>query len=104
MRNNRPNINETDVIREYKEDKMSITMLSLKYKTSTNCIKDILITNNVEIRSKHENPNKNSEGKYSNPPEGFHYIACCKEDKKEFEDYTNKSGCLTNYIKNITKI
>lgn len=103
-------INESALIHDYINEAMGIEALCSKYKIGKLKAKDILKSNNIPIKprggAKKAKPLKVEHAsiqKYDSPPQGFHYIAICKEDKKEFDDYMNKSGCLTNYIKDVFK-
>ena len=104
-------IDESAIIYDYVNETMGIESICSKYKIGKLRVKGILKSNNIPIRPrggvKSNTPLKvenASTQKYDNPPLGFHYVAVCKEDKKEFEDYANKSGCLTNYIKDTFNI
>ena len=97
---NKNKINYQSVIDDYVKGE-SIEIISLKYKIAILTVKDILINNNIKIRTLEEQReviNSNFNEKYP-PKEGYHYIAKYKSNGKEFNDYKNLGGFLTSYIR-----
>lgn len=94
-------IEKQKICEEYKTS--TIEILSKQYKVSDKRIKTILKENGVIIRnpaaSNKEMSYENFAAKRFPPVEGFHYIAKSKKDDSVFNDYLNKSGALTNYLK-----
>lgn len=88
----------------------SIEEIAKKYNIGDRRIKKILIDNNVEIRNSHKKTISSDdyiEKNYSRFPfiDGEHYVAVLKDDQNIiFEDYLNKSGALTHYIKTALNI
>ena len=69
-------------------------------------VKEILSNNNIPLRARGELQIKErnfvvSDWKIEKYPagEGYHYVANAKDDSISFEDYNNKGGHLTSYIR-----
>lgn len=91
-----------DIIALYRNS--SIEDIATKYKISSLRVKSILINARAELHDPHKKIVSTDDYIEKNSARfpkinGYHYIAVCKFDQKEFEDYLNKSGCLTNHIK-----
>lgn len=88
---------KNEIIEDYLINGMSIEKLSLKYKMGKIKIKNILLENNIELKQ------RGGQQKYFEKP--FKYdinnkILKCKICGKEFNDIENKSGSITQHIKN----
>lgn len=92
------------ICEEYKTT--SIGNLGKKYGCDGRRIKKILIANGIEIHDSHKktiSTDSYIEDNLKRFPSinGKHYIAVNKKNSSiVFEDYLNKSGCMTAYIKN----
>ena len=91
-----------DIVQLYNTE--SIERIAKKYNIGDRRVRKILIDCGVSINNSHNKTKSTDdyiEKNISRFPnfEGYHYVARCKFDQKEFDDYLNKSGCLTNYIK-----
>lgn len=96
---------KTNICKEYLETNVGIEKLALKYHLGKKKIKDILFENNITIKNK---GGQNLKKQYTildykiekYPKEnGYHYIAKDKNSDFSTNDYMNKSGVLTSYIK-----
>ena len=88
---------------------VSIKEISIKYRIGERRVRKILLSNNIEIKNIHKKINSNDTYCEDNESrfqivEGKKYVAICTIDGKVFDDYLNKSGALTSYLKNIHKI
>lgn len=101
---NKYNLDSEVIINEYNSGE-GIEKLALKHHVGKIKIKNILIENGVELKKrgirKKEHDYVITNWEYQKYPnvEGYHYVAIFNEDGKEFNDYMNKAGCLTSYIK-----
>lgn len=91
-----------DIVELYKSQ--SIGSIAKKYNIGDRRVRKILVDFGVEIYDSHLKTKSSDDYIEKNNARfpvvsGHHYIAVSKFDQKEFEDYLNKSGCLTNYIK-----
>lgn len=95
-----------DIIRMYQSGEISSThRLAEKFKTSHKKISMILKDNNISINNrggqlKFDIPQQYSKLKEKKAKDGQIIIAICKKTQKEFYDYQNKSGTLTDHVKN----
>lgn len=84
---------------------ISIAKLGKKHGLTERRVRDILVNHNIKISDSHKKTVSNDtyiEDNLKRFPiiEGKKYIAVYKNDNSiKFDDYLNKSGCLTAYIK-----
>lgn len=104
----RKTFTENEICKKY--ETLSINAIAREYHISDKTVKEILLKNNVTLRNPQKKI-KNDGWDYSHelqkkypPKDGFHYVAISKDGKVIYEDYMNKSGVLTNYIKNNLNI
>ena len=96
---------KTNICKEYLETNVSIEKLGLKYHLGKKKIKDILFENNITIKNKGGQKLKKQytilDYKIEKYPKenGYYYIAKDKNSDFSTNDYMNKSGVLTSYIK-----
>jgi hypothetical protein len=96
---------KTNICKEYLETNVSIEKLGLKYHLGKKKIKDILFENNITIKNKGGQKLKKQytilDYKIEKYPKenGYHYVAKDKNSDFSTNDYMNKSGVLTSYIK-----
>lgn len=97
-------LNTSSIIEDYKNG-MGAEKIALKYHVGKKKINKILIENNIELKKrggqKKEKEYIISDWKIEKYPNenGYHYIAIHKTDGTIFNDYMNKGGFLTSYIK-----
>ena len=87
---------EEEIIKKYTTTTISLEELGKEYKMGKLKLKDILTKHNIPIRS------KGNQVKYSNKDVTTTiepHILSCKKCSKTFNDYENKSGAVTNHIK-----
>lgn len=84
---------------------IGIETISCRYHIGKLKVKEILKNNNVKLRDKNKPKNKQEFvindfriEKYVEE-EGFHYVAIAKDKSIKFNDYMNKGGFLTSFIK-----
>lgn len=85
--------------------KKSIEVLSKEYKVGSKRLKEILLSHNIPIINSHKKTvscDNYIEANITRFPhiEGCRYIAKLKNSNISFDDYLNKGGALTSYIKN----
>ena len=92
------------IIESYKTD--SLQKIADNLKTSKKKIKEELIKQNIELSDHRKREDKVSDFDYEDELakcypdiEGEHYVAIHKVDGKEFNDYLNKSGVLSVYLR-----
>jgi hypothetical protein len=106
---NKSILNFEDVLNDFNNG-MGVEKLALKYHVGKLKIKSLLLENGVEMKKRGGQKQNNNyivnDWKIEKYPseEGYHYIACFKDDGKEFNDYMNQAGFLTSYIKEKIKI
>jgi hypothetical protein len=86
----------------------SLQTIATELKTSKKKIKELLINEDVELSDHRKNDNKVSDFDYEAELskcypviDGEHYVAVSKNDGKRFNDYLNKSGVLSIYLRDI---
>lgn len=85
--------------------KMSIVKLGMKHGLTERRVRAILLNNNINIINPHKKTISTDtyiEDNLKRFPEvkGKHYVAIYKNNTNvRFDDYLNKSGCMTNFIK-----
>jgi len=93
-----------EIIRLYQSGEItSKDIIAKRFETSKRKIRELLAEHNV---GKVSNDNKKSYDdvliEYNNNlNDGYHYVAICNKTKKEFKDYSNISGSLSNHLKEI---
>jgi len=95
-----------EIIDEYKNTSHGIEVIALKFKTGKLKIKEILLNNNVPFKIKGNNNVGSTKSVDDNlnykkellPSEGKEYRAICKKTGKEYKDYLNQSGALSEHI------
>lgn len=92
----------SEICRLYKDN--SIAELSKMFSIGDRRVRSILIENGIEIRDTHVKTVSTDDYIEKNRErfpfvEGKHYVAVSKLNGDTFDDYLNKSGCLTNHIK-----
>lgn len=104
---NKIQLNKKQIVIDYVNNRISIHNLSKKYHIGKNKIRDILSENDIPIRKKGGQKNNTifvvkdwRIEKYPNI-EGFRYIAISKDGNFKTNDYKNKAGKLTGYIKSL---
>lgn len=97
------------IIKEYNNG-VGVEKLALKYHVGKLKIKSLLNDNGIVIKKRGGQKKENKYivsdwkiDKYTNE-EGYHYVAIHKTDGTIFNDYMNKGGFLTSYIKEKEKI
>ena len=92
------------IIESYKTD--SLQKIADNLKTSKKKIKEELIKQNIELSDHRKREDKVSDFDYEDELakcypdiEGEHYVAIHKVDGKEFNDYLNRSGVLSIYLR-----
>lgn len=89
------------ICEEYKTS--TIEDLAKKYRISDKRIKTILKENGVEIKNPFASQNEMSYDNFAAKRfphvDGFHYVAKSKKDGTIVKDYLNKSGSLSQYLK-----
>ena len=101
-----------DIVKLYVEQTEKIDSIATLYHVGKKKIEAVLEEKNIERRKLGEKNRKLKCGPvvaYKENPkyierDGFHFVAVSKLDGRKFNDYLNKSGCLTSYIRNIVKI
>lgn len=99
------------IISKYLDEKMTVDTIASKFHVGKKKIYKILKDNNIELRKKGELKKKldftiksyKNNVKYIEN-ENSHYIAVSKFDGNVFNDYMNRGGHLTSYIKNKLNI
>lgn len=87
---------ETEIIKRYSEGGISLESLCKEFKIGKLKLKKILMDNNIPINS------KGSQTKYTHnnvKPEIEPHSLECKKCHKRYNDYENKSGAITDHIK-----
>ena len=98
-------IDKKNICKEYINGS-SIKELYKKYNIGDRRVRKILIENNIEINNVHKITKSNDDyieknQSRFNEEDGYKYVAVLKTNKNIcFDDYLNKSGVLTSYIKN----
>lgn len=89
-------LEEQEIVSNYLNRPISIEKLASQYKIGKIKLKKILLKHNVEIKK------KGGQLKYDNVSSEVkdkEKILQCKKCLKEFNDYNNKSGSITNHLK-----
>ena len=94
------------IVETYKTTNIGIESLALQFKTGKLKIKDILIKHEIPFKVKGNlntgsTKSEDAKNKYKNkvlPKEGYTFLAICKKTGKEFKDYLNQSGALSEHI------
>ena len=100
-------LNDSQIIADYAHNGISINNLASKYHIGKNKIKNILSENNIPIRKKGgQKQSINTvvkDWRIEKYPsiDGFRYVAISKDGRFKTNDYKNKAGKLTNYIKSL---
>jgi predicted HTH domain antitoxin len=89
-----------NIIELYTKTNISLRKLAKKINRSTEFIATILKKNNVYVY-KNEEEAKTSEIKNKEIKKGNKLVAVCKKTGKTFDDWENKSGVLTNLVKEL---
>jgi hypothetical protein len=87
---------ETEIIKRYSEGGISLETLCKEFKIGKLKVKKILTDNNIPLNS------KGGQTKYTHnniKPEIDPHILECKKCLKRYNDYENKSGAITDHIK-----
>lgn len=101
-----------EIINLYTVEKWTCDDIASKYKIGKKKVYNILDSHNVQRRKVGELNIKHDKKDYlpfkDNPKyiqrEGYHFVAISKKDGTMFNDYNNKGGYLTSYIRNILGI
>jgi hypothetical protein len=90
------------IIKDYQEG-CGLEDISKKYKLGKLKVKNILSSNNITIRNKGgQSQYKHTYTEFNIPtPKDSYVVAVCKQTGKNFKDYNNKSGALTNHLKSL---
>lgn len=96
MVNEKSKLTETQIneIFSHYENNVSMLKISKLYNTSATLIQNLICSRGFELKISENYPQKDN----------MKMVVVCKKTGKEFSDYWNKSGCITNHIKKIYHI